>query len=99
MNPLTLYLVIAALAVILAGTFYAAIRNAEKAKAERIKYEKEIANLKKNIVQLVQHAEWLAEIKHTQKETESALQEANTDEEITDIVNTVISANNNRVRK
>ena len=99
MNTLTLYLVIIALIAMLAGVVYVSIKNMQKAKADRIKYENEIASLKKNIAQLVQHAEELAGIKHNQKETESALQEAKTDEEIADIVAAVINSNNNRVRK
>lgn len=99
MNPLTPYLVIAALAVMLAGAVYAAVRKAQKARAERIRYENEIAGLKKNIAHLVRHAEELAEIRHSQKETESALQEAKTDEEIADIISAVINLNNDRLRK
>lgn len=99
MNTLTLYLVIIALIAMLAGVVYVSIKSMQKAKADRIKYENEIASLKKNIAQLVHHAEELAEIKHDQKETESALQEAKTDEEIADIVAAVINANNSRMCK
>lgn len=53
---------------------------------------------RKNILYLYEHATEIAEIQNNRHQTENEINEAKNDEEIYDIINAIISVNNNRVR-
>ena len=61
--------------------------------------EKELEKAQKNVVYLVNHAEELQQIKINEQELENQLGEAQDDEEVYNIVNGIIDANNSIVQK
>ena len=70
-----------------------------------IEHKKEIKSLKEeleaqqqNIISLYKHAEEIAEIEKDRRKTDEEINESKTDEEMLDIINTVIAVNNNRVQ-
>lgn len=68
-------------------------------RAKRKKAEEDKKQLQKNISYLVHHAEELANIRLEKEKKDKELEEAKTDEEVSDIVNAIINGNNDRVRK
>lgn len=58
----------------------------------------EVEEQKKNMVQLFHYSEEIAEIKKSQRKTGQQICGAKSDEEVIDIINSVIRNNNNRVR-
>lgn len=60
--------------------------------------DKEIINLQANLSYLVKHAEEIDKIQKEKEKIKNQLQEAQTDEEIADIVANIINANNDRVQ-
>ena len=52
---------------------------------------------KQNLVYIMHHAEELAEIQKHKAKTDIAIEEAKTDEEILEIINTIVNGNNERV--
>lgn len=73
-------------------------RTCRKLQAEKTELEVELQAQKANLAFMVRHAEELAQINKDQKTTDQKIAEAKTDEEIIDIINTVIASNNDRVR-
>ena len=68
-------------------------------RTKRKKAEEDKKQLQKNISYLVHHAEELANIRLEKEKTDKKIEEAKTDEEVSDIVNAIINGNNDRVRK
>lgn len=68
-------------------------------KKEKERLEGELESAKTNIAYLYRNAEEVAKIEKDEKKVSEEINNAKTDEEIFDIVNTVIAANNSRVRK
>ncbi len=58
----------------------------------------EVEEQKKNIVQLFHYSEEIAEIEKSQRKTGQQICGAKSNEEVIDIINSVIRNNNNRVR-
>ena len=99
MNPITGWLVALALLTITIAVAYVG------AKMVRSK-DKIIASLKSELekqravtVELYKHSAEIAKIEKQKEKTVEKINEAKSDEEIIDIINSVIDANNNRVRK
>ena len=73
-------------------------RNRElKQKVEAFQIENE--NLQQNIAYLMKHTEEIQKIKKEADKISDKINGAKTDEEISDIVSAIISANNDRVQK
>ena len=73
-------------------------RNRElKQKVEAFQIENE--NLQQNIAYLMKHTEEIQKIKNEADKISEKINGAKTDEEISDIVSAIISANNDRVQK
>lgn len=73
-------------------------RNKElKQKVEAFQIENE--NLQQNIAYLMKHTEEITKIKKEADKISDKINGAKTDEEISDIVSAIISANNDRVQK
>ncbi len=73
-------------------------RNRElKQKVEAFQIENE--NLQQNIAYLMKHTEEITKIKNEAEKISDKINGAKTDEEISDIVSAIISANNDRVQK
>ena len=99
MNPITPWLVCVALVVALVSVIYVAIKTS-KSKTQEIKWiSAELEKQKQNVVYLVKHAEEVAKIGRDKDKVQEAIQNAKTDEEVVDVINSIVSANNNRVRK
>ena len=93
------YLILVCIMLVLAVAvfFFAKLYIAERKKLKRADEEKK--QLQKNISYLVHHAEELASIRLEKEKTDKKIEEAKTDEEVADIVNSIINGNNDRVRK
>ena len=81
-------------AVIFAIAMKSAIDSQKRIIAE---LEAKIDAQKKNTVYLFKHAQEISAIKSKEKQTAIDIEEAKSDEEIYDIIDSVISANNKRV--
>lgn len=66
---------------------------------ENKRLEGELEQAKTNIAYLYRNAKEIAKIEKDEKKVSEEIKNAKSDEEIFDIVNTVIAANNARVRK
>lgn len=65
---------------------------------ERKNLLKEIENLKKNLAYMTKHLQELAEIDKERKKIDGDINNAKTDEEICDIINSIINVNNSKLR-
>ncbi len=70
-----------------------------KLKEENAQYKAELEKEKNNLLYLYEHAQEIAEIQRKEKEVEAQINGAKTDEEIIDIINSIVDSNNARVRK
>ena len=61
------------------------------------KLRNRVQTLEANTAYLVKHQEVIADIKKTENETKIRLEEAKTDEEIADVIDSIIELNNNRL--
>jgi predicted Holliday junction resolvase-like endonuclease len=68
-------------------------------KKENKRLEGELEQAKTNIAYLYRNAKEIAKIEKDEKKFSEEIKNAKTDEEIFNVVNAVIAANNNRVRK
>ena len=91
---LTLFIAIAILCVIL----FAAANKSIQDKKQIKKLEEQIICEQEKIGYLMRHIEELARIKKDEKTINDKIEGAKTDEEIADIVTTIILANNERVQ-
>lgn len=66
---------------------------------EKKRLEGELEQAKTNIAYLYRNAKEIAKIEKDEKKISEEIKNAKTDEEIFNVVNAVIAANNNRVRK
>ena len=62
-------------------------------------FQIETENLKQNIAYLMKHAEEITRIRNEAEKISEKINGAESDEEISDIVSAIISANNDRVQK
>lgn len=69
---------------------------AEKKKSREL--QSEVERQKKNVAYLVKHSETIAGIKAEKTKIGGSLKDAETDEDIADVVSRVIAANNSRVQ-
>lgn len=84
--------------VILVFFLIIAIKYLVKDKKEIKKLQEDLAAQQQNIIMLYKHAEEIAEIEKDKNHTDRVIEEAKSDEEILDVINTIVSINNNRVR-
>lgn len=99
MSILIPWLVCVALLVILTFVVYVAIKTS-KAQKKKIKALTARLESQKIIAEnLVMHAEELSKIKGDKEEVAQKINEANSDEEVNQIISNLVHANNNRVRK
>ena len=70
-----------------------------KADKEKIKdLEKALSEQKRITAELYRHAEEIAKIANDDKKTAEAIKEAKTNEELIEIINSIVDANNERLR-
>lgn len=99
MNTFTIVLTIAVVFLIMASVIYSLFQKLKEHKNVIKDLEKELDKAQKNVVYLVNHAEELQEIKINEQKLEEQLGEAQDDEEVYNIVNGIIDANNSLVQK
>ena len=89
----------AAIIVILILVLVIVFKTISSLKKENKRLEGELESAKTNIAYLYRNAEEVAKIEKDEKKVLEEINNAKSDEEIFNIVNTVIAANNSRVRK
>lgn len=99
MNTFTIVLTVAVIFLIMASVIYSLFQKLKEHKNVIKDLEKELDKAQKNVVYLVNHAEELQQIKINEQELENQLGEAQDDEEVYNIVNGIIDANNSIVQK
>lgn len=90
------FLIIAAIIIVLIAFVFLFGRLYFKEKNKNKELQKTNEVLKKNSAQLVDHANKIAEIE--QEKSKTKIDRNSTDEEINNALNSVVSANNNRVQ-
>ena len=98
MNPITPWLVCAALFLMLAFVVYAAIKSYQKSKAEIKCLQTELEAQEKISQELQQYIKEIAKIDSDKEDVAQQIQEAKNDEEVLAIIAGLVSTNNNRVR-
>ncbi len=99
MNTFSIVLTVAVVFLIMASVIYSLFQKLKEHKNVIKDLEKELDKAQKNVVYLVNHAEELQQIKQNEQELENQLGEAQDDEEVYNIVNGIIDANNSLVQK
>lgn len=89
---------IVAFAVVLLLLFVA-IKYIISEKNKNKKLQEELESQQQNLITLYRHAEEIAEIEKDKSRTDQIIEESKSDEEIIDIINTIVAVNNSRVRK
>ena len=92
---MTMGLIIAILVMILIAVVKVALDERKKKNA----YKSEAERKTNTINYLYQHAEELEKIKAEENKTEQELKNAETDEEVLDVIGNIVNTNNSRVRK
>lgn len=93
MNTLTIILVMLAVIVILVAVIWAEFKQIKQLKERKKALEDSYKEAQRNIAFLVKHQKEIAEIKTEEGEKLEQIAEAKTDEEIFEIVNSVIAPN------
>jgi len=68
-----------------------------KERKETKELKEKVETQQQNLVELYKHAEEIAEIQKDKSRTDNVIEEAKSDEEVLDIINTIVAINNNRV--
>lgn len=97
MNIITIILIFIAIIVVLGAVIYALIRDRKSLKKEITHLTSELYKANQNAAQLAEYINKMQKIKSDEKATSDKIKEAKTDEEVIDIVNSIIAINNSRV--
>ena len=97
MNIITVVLVALAIIVILCAIINVEYRQIKSLKERQKSLEASYREAQRNISYLVKHQKEIAEIKTAEGEKLAQIAEAKTDEEIFNIVNSVIAGNNSKL--
>ena len=98
MNTLTIILVMLAIIVIMGGVIYALIRDRKAQKKEIQELKNEIISARENVKQLTDFIRNSDKIRKEEKQIAEKIKEAKTDEEVHEIINSIIALNNSRVQ-
>ena len=99
MNPITGWLTAAAFLLILIGVAYVAITDKKKNREKQEELEEEIKKQQATIVDMYKHVEELAQIQRGKSEVDQKIKEAKTDEELAEIISSIVAINNSKLRK
>ena len=99
MSTLTIILVVAAVILILGAIVYVLCKRLKALNAELKDAKAEIQKQRDNLSYLVKHSEEIAKIRKEEKSVDKAIEEAESNEELFNIINGLISGNNDRVCK
>ena len=97
MNTLTIILVMLAIIVMLAAVVYVEYQQIKKLNQRKKELEASYREAQRNIAFLVKHQQEIAEIKTAEGEKLEQIAEAKTDEEIFEIINSVVAINNSKL--
>jgi cytochrome c-type biogenesis protein CcmH/NrfF len=99
MNPITGWLAAAAFLFMLIGVAYVAITDKKKSREKQKELEEEIKKQQATIVDMYKHVEELALIQKGKSEVDQKIKEAKTDEELAEIISSIVAINNSKLRK
>ena len=97
MSTLTIILVVLAVIVILCAVIYTLLKQNKKLKKRQKELEASYRDAQRNIAFLVKHQKEIAEIKTAEGEKLEQIAEAKTDEEIFDVINSIVAINNSKL--
>ena len=98
MNTVTIILVMIAIIVTMGGIIYALIRDKKAQKKEIQELKNEINSARENVKQLSDFIKNSDKIRREEKQIAEKIKEAKTDEEVHEIITSIIALNNNRVQ-
>lgn len=99
MNPITGWLAAAAFLFMLIGVAYVAITDKKKSREKQKELEEEIKKQQATIVDMYKHVEELALIQKGKSDVDQKIKEAKTDEELAEIISSIVAINNSKLRK
>lgn len=94
-----IYIILGALFLILVLLIFILGKICRKLQEEKASLEVANAKQKSNLAYLLKHAQEIAKIEENKDEIEEEIRGAKSDEEVANIINTIIDLNNSRVRK
>ena len=98
MNSLTIILILLAIIAILGGVIYVLIKNIKSKKKEIQNLNSRLESAKINIEQLSKYIDEVLKIKSDGKSISQKIKEAESDEEVFNIIADIVGANNQRVQ-
>lgn len=98
MNTITIILVMLAIIAILGGVVYVLIKDLKSKKKEIQNLNTRLESARVNIEQLSKYIDEVLRIKSDEKSVSQKIKEAESDEEVFNIIADVVGANNNRVQ-
>ena len=98
MNTLTIILVMLAINVMCGAVIYSLIKMLQKNKKEIQSLNNELNSARENVKQLSEYIKNSDKIRKEEKEIAEKIKEAKTDEEVHNIINSIIALNNARVQ-
>ena len=98
MNLVTIILILLAIIAILGGVIYVLIKNIKSKKKEIQNLNSRLESAKINIEQLSKYIDEVLKIKSDGKSISQKIKEAESDEEVFNIIADIVGANNQRVQ-
>ena len=98
MNTLTIILIMFSVIVIMGAVIYSLIKMVQKNKKEIQGLNNELNSARENVKQLTDFIRNSDKIRKEEKEIAEKIKEAKTDEEVHNIINSIIALNNSRVQ-
>ena len=95
---LIIAIVVFVIITILYLMFYFTKKKKDSLQKENEKLQNELKDCKSNICYLMKHIQEMAKIKSEESQIDDLIDKAKTDEEIFDLVNTIISVNNSKLQ-
>lgn len=96
---MTIYIILGITLLVLFLALYIVGRICKKLQEENTELQMANEKQKATIIDMYKHAEELAQIQKDKSEVNQKIKEAKTDEEISEIINGIIAANNAKLRK
>ena len=98
MNTVTIILAMLAIIVICGAVIYSLIKMLQKNKKKIQALNNELNSARENVRQLSEYIKNSDKIRKEEKQIAEKIKEAKTDEEVHEIINSIIALNNNRVQ-
>ena len=98
MNTLTIILILVAVIVIMGGVIYSLFQIIKNYKKSLAQAQSRIESARINIEQLSKYIDKILKIKSDEKSVSKKIKEAESDEEVYNIIADIIADNNNRVQ-